>query len=56
MRWIFPPEIEGTITLLSARPDLAERLRAVVHMDMVGGGEATGAVFQPDQAYPCPAR
>jgi hypothetical protein len=45
LRWIFPPEIEGTITLLNARPELAGRMRAVVHMDMVGGGIPTGAVF-----------
>lgn len=45
LRWVFPPEIEGTITLLNARRDLAARTKAVVHMDMVGGGMATGAVF-----------
>jgi hypothetical protein len=45
LRWIFPPEIEGTITLLNARPEIAGRIKAVVHMDMVGGGEATKAVF-----------
>jgi hypothetical protein len=45
LRWVFPPEIEGTITLLNARPELAARIKAVVHMDMVGGGEATKAVF-----------
>jgi CubicO group peptidase (beta-lactamase class C family) len=39
MRFIWPPEIEGTIALLNARPDLAVRARAVVHMDMVGGLE-----------------
>jgi hypothetical protein len=45
IRWVFPPEIEGTHTLLHARPELAGRIKAVVHMDMVGGGEATKAVF-----------
>jgi aminopeptidase YwaD len=45
LRFIWPPEIEGTETLLNARPEFARRIKAVVHMDMVGGGEATKAVF-----------
>ena len=45
IRFIFPPEIEGTITLLNAKPDFAKRIKAVVHMDMVGGGPETKAVF-----------
>jgi aminopeptidase YwaD len=45
IRFVWPPEIEGTIALLNARPDLAKRIKAVVHMDMVGGGPATQAVF-----------
>ena len=45
IRFIFPPEIEGTVTLLNAQPGLAKRIKAVVHMDMVGGGAATKAVF-----------
>lgn len=46
IRFIWPPEIEGTIALLSARPDLASRARAAIHMDMVGGdAEITKAVF-----------
>ena len=46
IRFIWPPEIEGTISLLSARPDLASRARAAIHMDMVGGdAEITKAVF-----------
>lgn len=39
LRFVWPPEIEGTIALLDARPDLAARARAVIHMDMVGGLE-----------------
>lgn len=39
LRFIWPPEIEGTIALLNARPDLVARARAVIHMDMVGGRE-----------------
>ncbi|HEX8763549.1 MAG TPA: DUF4910 domain-containing protein [Candidatus Acidoferrum sp.] len=45
MRFIFPPEIEGTLTLLNANPEFAKRIKAVVHMDMVGGGPETKAVF-----------
>jgi aminopeptidase YwaD len=46
IRFVWPPEIEGTIALLNARPDLAGRALAVIHMDMVGGDpEITKAVF-----------
>ncbi len=45
LRFIWPPEIEGSTILLNARPDFAEHIAAVVHMDMVGGGPETGAVF-----------
>ena len=45
IRFIWPPEIEGTLTLLNAKPEFAQRIKAVVHMDMVGGGPVTKAVF-----------
>jgi aminopeptidase YwaD len=46
IRFVWPPEIEGTTALLNARPDLAARALAVIHMDMVGGdAEITKAVF-----------
>jgi aminopeptidase YwaD len=45
IRFIWPPEIEGTTTLLNARPEFARRIKAVVHMDMVGGGPVTKATF-----------
>jgi hypothetical protein len=45
IRFFWPPEIEGTVTLLNARPEFARRIKAVVHMDMVGGGPDTKAVF-----------
>jgi len=45
IRFIWPPEIEGTLTLLNARPDIARRIKAVIHMDMVGGGPETKGVF-----------
>ena len=45
IRFFFPPEIEGTMALLNAKPEFAKRIKAVVHMDMVGGGPETKAVF-----------
>ncbi len=45
LRFIWPPEVEGTTTLLNARPEFAQRIQAVIHMDMVGGGPETKAVF-----------
>ena len=45
LRFIWPPEVEGTTTLLNAKPEFARRIKAVVHMDMVGGGPQTEAVF-----------
>jgi aminopeptidase YwaD len=70
IRFIFPPEIEGTMALLNGKASgwneyatwgenrpttdplqlpsgalLTKRIKAVVHMDMVGGGPETKAVF-----------
>jgi aminopeptidase YwaD len=73
IRFIWPPEIEGTLAFLNAKnagleiwaerdnsathppaqapnhlffgANLAKRIKAVVHMDMVGGGPETKAVF-----------
>jgi len=45
IRFIWPPEIEGTVTLLNANPELAHSIKAVVHMDMVGGSPDTKVVF-----------
>ena len=83
IRFIFPPEIEGTMALLNGKsgsfqtwgvdessgpldrpkpvrprqfpsgaplggfagPELAKRIKTVIHMDMVGGGPETKAVF-----------
>lgn len=45
IRFLWPPEIEGSITYLNARPEIAARFRANIHMDMVGGGPETKAVF-----------
>jgi hypothetical protein len=45
IRFVWPPEIEGTLALLAGRPDLAARMKAAIHLDMVGGGPETKAVF-----------
>jgi hypothetical protein len=45
LRFVWPPEIEGTVTYLNARPEIASRIKASIHLDMVGGGPATKAVF-----------
>jgi aminopeptidase YwaD len=45
LRFIWPPEIEGTVTYLTARPEITRRIKAVIHLDMVGGGPETKATF-----------
>jgi aminopeptidase YwaD len=45
LRFIWPPEVEGTVTLLNARPEFARNIKAAIHMDMVGGNTNTHAVF-----------
>ncbi|HEV1993117.1 MAG TPA: M28 family peptidase, partial [Candidatus Acidoferrum sp.] len=45
IRFIFLPEIEGTLALLNGKSEFAKRIKAVIHMDMVGGGPETKAVF-----------
>jgi aminopeptidase YwaD len=45
LRFFWPPEIEGSTILLNARPDFAKQIIADIHMDMVGGGPRTKAVF-----------
>lgn len=45
LRFVFPPEIEGTVTYLNARPEIAARIKAAIHLDMVGGSPETKAVF-----------
>jgi aminopeptidase YwaD len=37
LRFIWGPEVEGTMAYLSRHPDIRGNLRADVHMDMVGG-------------------
>src|SRR3954469_14378541 len=37
LRFIWPSEMTGTIAYLSKYPEIASRIRAAVHLDMVGG-------------------
>jgi aminopeptidase YwaD len=37
LRFIWGPEVEGTMAFLSQHPDIRRSMRADVHMDMVGG-------------------
>jgi aminopeptidase YwaD len=45
IRFVWPAEIEGTLALLNGRPEIARNIRAAVHLDMVGGGPETKAIF-----------
>jgi aminopeptidase YwaD len=37
LRFVWGPEVEGTMAFLAAHPDIRQKLRANIHMDMVGG-------------------
>jgi aminopeptidase YwaD len=41
IRFLWPAEMEGTIALLNGRPALATGTLATIHLDMIGGREAT---------------
>jgi aminopeptidase YwaD len=45
LRFIWSPEIEGTLALLNHRPEFASKIKANIHMDMVGGGPVTKSIF-----------
>lgn len=45
IRFLWPAEIEGSIIYLSQHDDV-ERIKANIHMDMVGGGPVTKSVFR----------
>ena len=45
IRFLWPAEIEGSIIYLSQHPDVS-RIKANIHMDMVGGGPVTKSVFR----------
>ncbi len=37
LRFTWGPEVEGTMAFLASHPEIGQRLRASIHMDMVGG-------------------
>jgi aminopeptidase YwaD len=37
LRFVWGPEVEGTMAYLATHPEIRQRLRANIHMDMVGG-------------------
>jgi aminopeptidase YwaD len=37
LRFVWGPEVEGTMAFLASHPEIKKRLRANIHMDMVGG-------------------
>src|SRR5262249_45182911 len=46
IRFIWPPEIAGTMCYFARHPDLVKQMRAAIHMDMVGGDhQTTKAIF-----------
>jgi aminopeptidase YwaD len=40
IRFIWPPEINGTLAYFAEHPDIVRRMKAAVHCDMVGGNFA----------------
>ncbi len=46
IRFVWPAEVEGSLALLNGRPEIAKRIKAAIHLDMVGGAPAaTKAIF-----------
>jgi len=45
IRFLWPAEIEGSLMYLTRHPDVS-RIKANIHMDMVGGGPVTKSVFR----------
>jgi hypothetical protein len=37
LRFVWGPEVEGTMAFLASHPEIRQKLRANIHMDMVGG-------------------
>ncbi len=40
IRFIWPPEINGTVAYFAEHPEIVKRMKAAVHLDMVGGNYA----------------
>ncbi|NER14938.1 DUF4910 domain-containing protein [Leptobacterium flavescens] len=45
IRFVWSPEIEGTMALLSYKPEYIGKTKFNIHMDMVGGSPETKALF-----------
>ena len=45
IRFVWPAEIEGTLAFLTGTPAIPSRIKAAIHLDMVGGGRETKAIF-----------
>ena len=45
IRFVWPCEVECTMALFQSEPQMRARFKAVIHMDMVGGGPVTKAIF-----------
>lgn len=53
LRFIWPCEIECTISLLNARPEFAKRTLATIHLDMIGGRtETTKGILRVEGSPP----
>jgi hypothetical protein len=53
IRFIWPCEVECTISLLNARPEFAGRTLATIHLDMIGGDtEKTKSILRVEGAPP----
>lgn len=50
IRFIWPPEISGTMCYFARYPEIVQRMIAAIHMDMVGGNhQLTKAIFHLTQ-------
>lgn len=50
IRFIWPPEISGTMCYFARHPEIVKRMIAAIHMDMVGGNhQLTKAIFHLTQ-------
>ena len=45
IRFVWPCEVECTLALFHSQPEMRARFKAVIHMDMVGGGQVTKSIF-----------
>ena len=53
LRFIWPCEVECTISLLNARPEFAQRTLATIHLDMIGGRtETTKGILRVEGSPP----